>query len=127
MAHRLLAYRRAPRARQPERPRGGGRAHRAGPSRRSRPLKELSMALSIARISLGDVNIERTVRDALDTLGVPAGEEWLASVVTRAAGAAWDVVLEGPSRQKADHIDWEIVEHAGGARYRKLFHGKGEQ
>ena len=85
------------------------------------------MALSIARISLGSVDTERAIRDALDTLGVPLGEEWLASVATRAAGAAWDVVLEGPCRSKADHIDWEIVEHDNGARYRKLFHGKNEQ
>ena len=85
------------------------------------------MALTITRISLADAETERVLREALDNLGVPAGEEWRVSISTRGVGAAWDAVLEGPCREKALHIDWEIVEHDGGARYRKLFHGKNEQ
>jgi hypothetical protein len=79
------------------------------------------MALSIERSVVGDAEANEALRAAVQEVGVPLGEDWTASVTSSAAGA-WEVVLEGASRLKSEHIDWEIVHHAGGARYRKLFH-----
>ena len=84
------------------------------------------MALSVEQVSLGDTDIERSITAAVAELGAPAGEVWAASV-TASPGGAWEVVLEGASRSKADHIDWEIVENGDRARYRKLFQGARER
>jgi len=84
------------------------------------------MALTVTRISVGDGETERALETALDELGVPVGEDWTASI-TSSAGGAWEVVLDGAPRLKAEHIDWEIVQRDGRARYRKLFQGRAEQ
>ena len=84
------------------------------------------MSLSVARISLADSDIEHTLARAIAELGAPREERWAASVTATPAGG-WEVVLEGAPRQKADHIDWEIVVSGAGARYRKLFQGAREQ
>jgi hypothetical protein len=80
------------------------------------------MSLSIGRVAIGDAGTERALQDALSQLGVPPGEAWLVSVSPNSAAGAWEVALEGPPRLKSEHIDWEIVHRADGARYRKLFH-----
>jgi hypothetical protein len=85
------------------------------------------MSLTITRISVSDAQTEQALKMALEQLGVPAGENWtLALTVSRAAGA-WEMVLEGAPRLKAEHIAWEIVQHADRTRYRKLFQGRREQ
>jgi hypothetical protein len=84
------------------------------------------MPLSIDRVSVGNHETEQALRLILDDLGVPQGEEWTASIVASPRGA-WEVVLDGAPRAKADHFDWEIVPRAEGVRFRKLFHGKDEQ
>jgi hypothetical protein len=85
------------------------------------------MALTISRVSIGDAERERSLRRTLEKLGVPPGEDWDVSITASGPCAAWEVVLLGPSRPKARHIDWEIVETSDGPRYRKSFHGKKEQ
>jgi hypothetical protein len=85
------------------------------------------MALTVTRISVGDAETERALETALEELGVPVGEDWNAAVTISAAGAAWEMVLDGAPRLKAEHIDWEIVQRDGRVRYRKLFQGKAEQ
>jgi len=80
------------------------------------------MSLSIGRVSIGEPDTERALRDAFGELGVPAGEEWQVSLSPNSAAGAWEVALEGPPRLKSEHIDWEIVHRADGTRYRKLFH-----
>ena len=85
------------------------------------------MALTVTRMSVGDAETERALAMALDELGVPVGEDWTASLTLSSAAGAWEMVLDGAPRLKADHIDWEIVQRDGRARYRKLFQGKNEQ
>jgi hypothetical protein len=84
------------------------------------------MTLSVEQISLGDSDTERSLIETIAELGAPPEETWTAAV-TCTPGGAWEVVLEGAPRRKADHIDWEIVEKGDHARYRKLFHGAREQ
>lgn len=83
------------------------------------------MSLSVEHISLGDSDLERSLAATIAELGAPPDEGWRASVNCSPAGA-WEVVLEGAGRRKADHIDWEIVERGNRARYRKLFQGPRE-
>ena len=85
------------------------------------------MALTVTRISVGDAETERALETALDELGVPVGEDWTASLTISSAAGAWEMVLDGAPRLKAEHIDWEIVQRDGRARYRKLFQGRAEQ
>jgi hypothetical protein len=85
------------------------------------------MALTISRVSIGDAETERNLRRTVEKLGVPPGESWDVAISASGPGASWEVVLLGPVRPKAMHIDWEIVATADGARYRKSFHGKNEQ
>jgi hypothetical protein len=85
------------------------------------------MPLSISRLSVGNPETERGLRLILDELGVPEGEDWTASITASSASAAWEVVFDGAVRTKAEHFDWEIVDHDGAARYRRLFLGKAEQ
>ena len=85
------------------------------------------MALTVTRMSVGDAETERALAMALDELGVPVGEDWTASLTLSSAAGAWEMVLDGAPRLKADHIDWEIVQRDGRARYRKLFQGKHER
>ncbi len=80
------------------------------------------MALQISRISVGNPRMNAGLRDVLEQLGAPENERWSALVVASNPGATWEVVLDGPPRRKAFHIDWEIVENDGASRYRKLFH-----
>jgi hypothetical protein len=86
------------------------------------------MSLSVEQISLGgdDSDLERSLASAIAELGAPPEEGWTAAVASSPAGA-WEVVLEGAPRRKADHIDWEIVEKGARARYRKLFQGPREK
>ena len=84
------------------------------------------MSLSVERISLGDSDTERSLTASIAELGAPPDEAWTASV-TATPGGGWEVVLEGAPRRKADHIDWEIVDNGGTARYRKLFQGARER
>jgi len=84
------------------------------------------MSLSIARVSVDSTETERALRHVLEEVGVPASEHWTASITATRTGA-WEVVLEGAPRIKCEHVDWEIVEHAGGTRFRKMCLGKGEQ
>jgi hypothetical protein len=84
------------------------------------------MTLSVEQVSLGDSDTERSLNETIAELGAPPEERWTAAV-TCTPGGAWEVVLEGAPRRKADHIDWEIVEKGDHARYRKLFQGAREQ
>jgi hypothetical protein len=85
------------------------------------------MALSVEQISLGDESdLERSLATAIADLGAPPDEGWRAAVTASRTGA-WEVVLEGAPRRKADHIDWEIVENGNRARYRKIFQGPRER
>jgi hypothetical protein len=83
------------------------------------------MALHVERITLGNAEADRALAAAVRELGAPIDEEWTASVMASPQGA-WEAVLEGAPRPKAEHIDWEIVEAADRARYRKLFQGPRE-
>lgn len=85
------------------------------------------MSMSIGRLTVGDPETEQGLRTILDELGVPEGEDWTASISAPSAGAAWEVVFDGAPRSKAEHFDWEIVEHDGAARFRRLFLGRNEQ
>src|SRR3982751_4732227 len=89
--------------------------------------KEHSMSMSISRLSVGNPETEQALRAILEELGVPEGEVWTASITASSAAAAWEVVLDGAGRTKSDHVDWEIVQHEGLARFRRLFLGKDEQ
>ena len=84
------------------------------------------MALSISRVAAGDADVEKQLRLILEEVGVPAGEDWTASVTCTRSGA-WEVVLDGAPRTKCDHVDWEIVQHESHARFRKMFVGRDEQ
>jgi hypothetical protein len=84
------------------------------------------MALSVEQITLGDAEAEQALSAVMAELGAPIEERWSASV-TATPGGAWEVVLLGASRRKADHIDWEIVETTAGTHYRKLFQGAQER
>ena len=85
------------------------------------------MSMSISRLSVGNPGTEQGLRSILEELGVPEGEDWSASIVAATATSAWEVVLDGGLRTKSDHVDWEIVQHEGVARFRRLFLGKDEQ
>jgi len=84
------------------------------------------MALTVEQITLGETDAEQTLAAVMAELGAPVDEEWKASV-TSSPGGAWEVVLVGAPRRKADHIDWEIVETPAGTHYRKLFQGARER
>ena len=84
------------------------------------------MALSISRVALGDGEIDQQLRRILEAVGVPATEDWSASM-TCSRGGAWEVMLDGPARAKGEHVDWEIVPHDGHLRFRKMFVGRDEQ
>jgi len=85
------------------------------------------MPMSISRLSVGNPETEQGLRAALDELGVPEGEDWAVSITSSSASGAWEAVFDGAVRTKCDHVDWEIVQHDGLARYRRLFLGKDEQ
>jgi hypothetical protein len=85
------------------------------------------MSMSISRLSVGNPETEQALRTIVEELGVPEGEVWTASITASSAAAAWEVVLDGAGRTKSDHVDWEIVQHEGLARFRRLFLGKDEQ
>lgn len=84
------------------------------------------MALTITRISVGDPDSDRALRQVMEEVGVPAGEEWSASIAC-SRGGAWEVVLDGAPRTKSVHFEWEIVQKDGHARFRKHFLGREEQ
>jgi hypothetical protein len=84
------------------------------------------MALSISRMAVGDAAIDQQLRQILEAVGVPASEDWSASITGSRAGA-WEVVLDGAPRAKSDHVDWEIVQRDGHVRFRKMFLGRDEQ
>ena len=84
------------------------------------------MALSISRMAVGDPEIDQQLRQILVAIGVPASEDWSASVTCSRSGA-WEVVLDGAPRAKSDHVDWEIVQRDGHVRFRKMFLGRDEQ
>ena len=84
------------------------------------------MPLSISRMAVGDPAIDAQLRQILEAVGVPATEDWTASVTGSRSGA-WEVVLDGAPRAKSDHVDWEIVQHDGSVRFRKMFVGRDEQ
>ena len=84
------------------------------------------MALSISRMAVGDPAIDQQLRQILEAVGVPASEDWTASITCSRSGA-WEVVLDGAPRAKSDHVDWEIVQHDGHVRFRKMFLGRDEQ
>lgn len=83
------------------------------------------MPLNLHRVSVGNVEIERMLVQALKELGAPSDEQWSLSLTAASPEAAWEVVLEGAYRSKSEHVDWEIVENGHG-RYRKLFQGQAE-
>jgi hypothetical protein len=85
------------------------------------------MSMSISRLSVGSPEMEEGLRSILEEMGAPDGEDWTASITRSAASAAWEVVFDGAPRTKADHVDWEIVEHESAARFRRLLLGKDEQ
>ena len=84
------------------------------------------MPLSISRMAVGDPATDAQLRQILAAIGVPATEDWTASVNSSRSGA-WEVVLDGAPRSKSDHVDWEIVPRDGHVRYRKMFLGRDEQ
>ena len=84
------------------------------------------MPLSISRMAVGDPAIDAQLRQILEAVGVPATEDWTASVNSSRSGA-WEVVLDGAPRAKSDHVDWEIVPRDGHVRFRKMFLGRDEQ
>lgn len=84
------------------------------------------MALSISTMAVGDPACEHQLRQILQAVGVPSHEDWAASITCSRSGA-WEVVLDGAPRAKSDHVDWEIVQHDGRVRFRKMFVGRDEQ
>jgi len=84
------------------------------------------MALSISRMAVGDPETDHQLRRILEAVGVPANEDWTASITGSRSGA-WEVVLDGAPRAKSDHVDWEIVQRDGHVRFRKMFLGRDEQ
>ena len=84
------------------------------------------MSLSIARVAVGNADTDRELRQILEEIGVPPAEDWTAAV-TLTPGGAWEVALDGAPRTKCDHVDWEIVEQNGRARFRKILRGRDEQ
>jgi hypothetical protein len=85
------------------------------------------MSMSISRLSVGSPEMEQGLRSILEEMGAPEGEDWTASITRSTASAAWEVVFDGAPRTKADHVDWEILEHESAARFRRLLLGKDEQ
>jgi hypothetical protein len=85
------------------------------------------MPLTITRLSVGDPETEQALRAVVEEIGVPEEEAWSLSLVGEGPGHAWEVVFDGGPRAKAEHVDWEIVDHEGGARFRRLFLGQKEQ
>src|SRR6266481_573136 len=85
------------------------------------------MPLSISRLTVGHPETEQDLRTILEELGVPEAEDWTVSIAAPSPTAAWEVVLDGAPRAKAEHFDWEIVDHDGAARFRRLFLGRNEQ
>ena len=85
------------------------------------------MSMSISRLSVGSPEMEQGLRSILEEMGAPEGEDWTASITRSTASAAWEVVFDGAPRTKADHVDWEILEHESGARFRRLLLGKRRQ
>lgn len=84
------------------------------------------MALSISRMAVGDPAIDERLGQILQAVGVPSHEDWTAFITCSRSGA-WEVVLDGAPRAKSDHVDWEIVQHHGHVRFRKMFVGRDEQ
>src|SRR5512140_3758839 len=85
------------------------------------------MPLTITQLSVGNAETEAALRAVLEELGVPEDEDWTISVFGTGAGAGWEAVFDGAPRTKADHFEWEIVQHEGHARYRRLFQGRDER
>ena len=85
------------------------------------------MPLSISRLSVGSPETEQSLRSILEDLGVPEGEDWTVAITAPSPSAAWEVNFDGVPRLKSDHYDWEIVQHEGAARFRRLLLGKDEQ
>ena len=85
------------------------------------------MSMTISRLSVGSPETDQELRSILEPLGAPEGEDWTASITSSAASAAWEVAFDGAPRTKADHVDWEIVQHEGTAHFRRLLLGKDEQ
>jgi hypothetical protein len=85
------------------------------------------MPLTISQLSAGDPDTEQALRAVLEEIGAPEGEDWSLSLFGAGAGHAWEVVLDGAPRVKAEHVEWEIVERDGGARFRRLLLGHQEQ
>src|SRR4051794_32637707 len=75
-------------------------------SKRRRP-EELSMAMSISRLFVGNPDTEQGLRSVLDELGVPEGEDWTASISSSTANGAWEAMFDGAARSKCDHVEWE--------------------
>jgi hypothetical protein len=85
------------------------------------------MALTINRLSVGNAETEQALSAVLRELGGPEGEDWAVSIVATSSGTAWEAVFDGAPRTKAEHFEWETLQHDGGARYRRLFQGRDEQ
>src|SRR5688572_9276131 len=85
------------------------------------------MSLMITQLSVGNPETEQALRGILDELGAPEGEDWAVSIFCPSNGHAWEVVFDGAPRTKAQHFEWESVEHDGGVRFRRLFLGEKEQ
>jgi hypothetical protein len=83
------------------------------------------MPLTITQLTVGDPETEQSLRTVLEDVGVPEGEDWSLSLF--ASAHAWEVVLDGAPRTKCDHVEWEIVDHDGRARFRRLLVGPKEQ
>jgi hypothetical protein len=87
--------------------------------------KESTMALIFRSVHVGNPEIERLLSQSLQEMGTPVDEDWGITIEAASPDAAWEVVLDGPSRPKSAHVDWEIVEN-GTCHYRKLFQGRSE-
>jgi hypothetical protein len=83
------------------------------------------MSLSFRSVQVGNDEIERLLQQSLKEMGTPVDEDWGIALEAPSPDAAWEVVLDGPSRPKSAHVDWEIVQN-GTTHYRKLFQGRAE-
>lgn len=80
------------------------------------------MALAIGRLSVESAGRRAELRDALDSVGAPRGQEWRVEIVDEGDGC--QMVVEGPARLRPAEAEWHSTAIASGqSRYRRRLCG----
>lgn len=83
------------------------------------------MALAIGRLSVETAARRADLREAIDSVGSPLGQDWRVEILDEGDGC--QLVAEGPARLRPPDAEWQTSALASGcARYRRRLCGAGD-